>query len=526
MGDTHKKVTKRAGIVSLGTLASRILGLVREAVIAAYFPKEVVDAYQTAFMIPNVFRRLTAEGSFSISVVSVFSKIWAEGDHDASRRFARSVFGFALVFLTVLTFVGVLGAEGFTWMAAGSGVGQQEKFALATELTRAMFPYILFISLTAISMGLLNSTGRFFAPAFAPVFLNVSIIGCAVGLAGVMPSFGVAPVFTLAVGVLVGGVAQLALQLPSLHKVGILVKPSLDFKHPGLRKVLKLTGPMVFGTAAYIIGIYINTRLAWTLPDGSVMYITFANRLVEAPLAILVMAISTAALPSLAALRGQGKMDEMKAAYNHSLRLALFVATPAMVALVVLAVPAVTVMYQRGHFTFAETLRTADGLRWAALSICSVAVLRQTVPVFYAMENVRVPVIMTVVFVCTHIGLGFILKGPFLHEGLCMALSVAATVQGVGLVLVLQRKIGRLGFKKTLNSWIRMLVASGVMAVAVYYLAKLGDWERGGNSLLNIGVLLLCVVVGVGVYAAAAAALRSPELKEIVSALSRRRRTK
>ncbi|MCP4689897.1 MAG: murein biosynthesis integral membrane protein MurJ, partial [Desulfobacterales bacterium] len=193
MGETQKAVTRRAGIVGLGTLASRILGLARESVIAAYFPKEAIDAFMVAFMLPNMFRRLTAEGAFSISVVSVFSKIWSKNDLNAFRLFTRAVFGFSLIFLLALTVFGVFVAEWLTLLAGSGFTEHPEKFALAVSLTRFMFPYILFISLTSIAMGLLNSTGRFFAPAFAPVLLNVAIIGCAVGLAGTMPELGLNP---------------------------------------------------------------------------------------------------------------------------------------------------------------------------------------------------------------------------------------------------------------------------------------------------------------------------------------------
>ncbi len=523
MDDAQKAVTRRAGIVGLGTLASRVLGLVRESVIVAFFPKEAVDAFQTAFMIPNTFRRLTAEGSFSISVVSVFSKIWDKEDLDASRSFVRAVLGFALIFLTALTGFGVWGAEMLTWAASWGSGGHVEKFEMATSLTRLMFPYVLLVSLTALAMGLLNSTGRFFAPAFAPVLLNVSIIGSAVGLGGSMPRLGIHPIFALAMGVLIGGVAQVVLQIPWLRSIKLLVRPSLNFRHPGLIQVLKLTGPMVFGTAAYQVGIFFSYSLAWTLPHGSVMYINSANRLVELPLAVLVMAISTAALPSLAALRGQGKTDEMKATYSHSLRLALFVATPAMIALIVLAEPVVAILYQRGLFTHAETLKTAAGLRWLALGICSVALVRQTVPVFYALERVWVPVIMALVYITVHVSTGLLLKGPFLHEGLCMASSIGAAVQGFGLVILLRARIGRLGIGRTAIAWLRILLTSLPMAAAAYGTSLLGNWNEGGNSAGNIGVLILTVLVGVVVYSLTAYLLKVPEFKDLLYSFKQKR---
>jgi putative peptidoglycan lipid II flippase len=524
MGQTERNVTRRAGIVGLGTLASRILGLVRESVIVAFFPKAVIDAYQVAFMIPNSFRRLTAEGAFSISVVSVFSKIWSGGDLRASQSFVRAVLGFALIFLGLLTLAGVFGAQGLTWAATLGQSGDPQKIKLVFNLTRLMFPYVFFVSLMALAMGLLNSAGRFFAPAFAPVLLNVSIIGCAVGLSGVMPEFGLNPVYALAIGVLIGGVAQVVFQLPSLKKMKLLVRPSCELKHPGLKQVLKMTGPMIFGAAAYQVGIFITNGLAYSIGDGSVMYVQLANRLIELPLAVLVMAISVAALPSMAAQRGAGELDAMKSTWGHSLRLALFVATPAMVGMIVLAEPLVVMLYQRRLFTYTETVATAAGLRWLALGICSIAVVRQTVQVYYAMEQTRIPVLMTLVFIVTNVVAAVLLMKPFAHVGLCMALSIAAAVQALGLVIVLRQRLGSLGLTKTVLSWIKSLLATIPMAAAVHGASWLGRWEDGGNSIRNLGILGLAVVVGVVVYGLAAYLLRIDEFKELLGALARRRR--
>lgn len=510
--------------MGLGTAASRVLGLVRESVTAAFFPKEVVDAFQLAFMIPNSFRRLTAEGAFSSSVISVFSKTWAKGDLAASQRFVRAVLGFSLLFLTLLAALGVVGAEQLTWLATNGERGDPEKFGLAVGLTRWMFPYVLLVSLVSLAMGLLNSAGRFFAPSFAPVLLNVAMIGCAVALSPFMPRFGLPPVFSLAVGVILGGAAQLVFQIPSLRAVRLLVPPSAEMRHPGLVQVLRLTGPMVFGAAAYQVGLFIANALAWSLGDGAVMYIQLSSRLLELPLAVLVMAISTAALPSLAALRGQGKLDEMKETFGHSLRLTLFVATPAMVALVVLAEPIIAILYQRGHFGYPETVETARALRYMSFGICSIALLRQTVPVYYALEQVWVPVVMSLVNIAAYVATALPLKGPLGHAGLCVALSVAPTVQAVGLLIVLRLRIGRLGLKSIMSSFARVLVACAPMATAVWALARFGRWSDGGNSPRNIAVLAATIAVGVAVYAGAAFAVRAPELRDLADAVRRRRR--
>ncbi|MBN2714637.1 MAG: murein biosynthesis integral membrane protein MurJ [Deltaproteobacteria bacterium] len=522
MDNGKKIVAKRAGIVSAGTLASRILGLVRESVIAACFPKDAIDAYQVAFMIPNSFRRLTAEGAFSISLVTVFSKIWNEGNMDQSRDFARAIYGFSLLFLIALVIAGVFGAHWLT-LAAGAGfVADPAKFELATSLTRTMFPYIFFISLTAVAMGMLNATGRFFTPAFAPVLLNVSIIGCAVGLSGALPEWGINPIFALAAGVLIGGVAQLVIQIPSLKRLNLLAMPSLALSSPPLRRVLKMTAPMIIGVAAYQVFNFEATAFASTLKEGSVTYITFAQRLFELPLAVLVMAISTAALPSLAGLVGNKNMDGALRIWNHSLRLALLVATPAMVAIIVLAEPLVTIMYQRGLFSHADAVETAGALQWLAAGMCSVALLRQTVPFFYALEKVRVPVIMTLVMIGAYTLAALLLKDVFGHRGLCMSLSIATTLQAVGLFFALRKNVGLLGGKKLLKNWLRMLGATVPMGIVIHYVSQLGNWSLGGNNLMNIGVLGLCVVTGILLYAVSAWLLRVSEFIEMMTAVRKR----
>lgn len=526
MNEESKRLTRRAGIVGAGTLASRVLGLVRESVIAAYFPKEVIDAYQVAFMIPNSFRRLTAEGSFSISVTSVFAKIRARRDAVETRSFLRAVLGFALIFLFLLSAAGMFFSEEITWLAGAGFVQHPEKFALAVNLTRSMFPYVFLVSLVALAMGVLNAAGRFFAPSFAPVLLNVASIGCVLGLVGVLPRYGVAPVYALVIGVLLGGVLQLLAQLPSLRRERLLMPPSIDFKNPGLRNVLRMTGPMVFGAAAYQVGLFVSSSLASTLGHGAVTYIQFSSRFLELPLAVLVMAISTASLPSLAGLREKGRLDEMKATYTHSLRLALFVATPAMMGLIALAEPIMTVMYQRGMFTHEDTLATAKALTWQALGICSIALLRQTVPVFYAMEQVKTPVAMSFVYILAYVAVALPLKEPLGHEGLCIALSVAATVQALGLVWLLRRHIGALGIKATVLSWLKTLFCCAPLWAAATSVSGLGDWTQGGNSGRNIAVLGASVIAGGAAFVLAAALLKVTQMQELLAAMARSRRKK
>jgi putative peptidoglycan lipid II flippase len=311
-------------------------------------------------------------------------------------------------------------------------------------------------------------------------------------------------------------------QLPSLKQVKLLVMPALNLKDPHLRRVLKLTGPMIIGASAYQVFVILSAAFASTLGAAAVTYISFAQRLFELPLAVLVMAISTAALPSLAGMVGKGNMDEAVKIWSQALRLALFVATPAMVALIVLAEPVITVMYQRGLFNHHDVLQTAGALRWLAAGTVSVALLRQTTPFFYALEKVKIPVMMSFVMIAAYSAAAFFLKDTYGPQGLCMAVSVAATVQGVGLFIALRRTVGNLHISPVIKNWSKMMLASAPMGAAVYATSLLGDWQKGGNSILNIGVLGLCVITGVAVYIFCAWIFKVPEFHGLLSSLKRR----
>ena len=503
---------KNAGIIGLGTLTSRVLGLVRDAVIAAYFPKLAIDAFQIAFMIPNSFRRLTAEGAFSVAVTSVFSKTLARGDMTQSRRFVAVITGFGLLLLAMLTLFGMCFADELTWLAGFGFATEENKFELAAHLTRWMFPYVLLVSVTALFMGFLNASGNFLTPSIGPILLNVALITCTVGLVGPYRSLNWNPIYALVPGVLVGGGLQMISQLPAMARAGLLIRPTFDVKHQGLRRVLKLTAPMVFGATAYQAGLFLSSSLASTLGEGAVTYIQFATRLMELPLAVLVMSISTATLPSLSALLGEGRIEEMKRTYCQALRLAFFVATPAMTALVALAEPITTVLYQRGLFTHADVIETSAAVSWMALGICAVALVRQSVPVFYALENTKTPVLMSLVNLVVY-GLSAIpLKALFGHRGLSMALSLAAVVQGFGLAGSLRLSLGPIGFGPVFRGWLKMLTAASVSAASAYAVSLLGVWESGGNSPRNIVVLVAAVVCGVSFYGLATHLLGITEL--------------
>ena len=515
-------VTRRAGVVAIFTMMSRVLGFVRDAVIMSYFAGQGSDVFSVAFQIPNTLRRLTAEGALAIAYVPVFTSTLAREGRDAARRLMSAMNGAALIGLVVLTLAGMTAAR---YVALGGGYGflaTPGKLDQTITLLRYFFPYLLLISMTALAGSALNSCKRFFAPSFSPVLLNLAMIGSIVALAEPLYRRGVPSIFSTAPGVLLGGVLQLGLQLYYLKKERLLAWPSFHFRHPGVIQVLTLTGPMVLGLAAYQIMIYIASLFASLLPEGTATYLYNGSRLVELPQAVFGMAIATASLPTLSRLEAENDREGVKRIYMHSLSLALYITLAAAVAYIVLAKPIVVVLYQRGAFVPRMTQANAETLAAMALQIGAVTVVRQTVQVFYALKDTRTPVKASFAALVAYVIFALPMMYPLKHVGLALAMTLAATAQAVFLFIALRMRLGRLGIKKLLGRSVKWLVATTLMALTSWGVSFLGSWGEGGNSIRNIAVLLLAVAAGMAVFLASSRVLRIPELLDLKEAVLHR----
>jgi len=334
----NTRVTKAAGVVGSATLLSRIFGFVRDAVIAWYFGTGLSsDAFFVAFRIPNLLRRLFGEGSLSISFIPVFTEYLSNRGRSEAFDLARSAVRLLSVLLVLTAIAGILLAPLVVRIIAPGWSGAPEKYQLTVTLTRIMFPYIFFIGLVALAMGILNVLGHFAAPALAPVFLNIAMIGSIFFISPYMED----PVMGLAIGVLVGGALQLVLQLPFLIRKGFYFWQKATLYHPGLKKIGKLMLPATFGAAVYQINILVGTLLATLLPEGSVSYLYYADRLVQFPLGVFAIATATAVLPSLSRQAAANDFQSLRDTFNHALNLVFFITIPAMVGLIVLRVPIV-----------------------------------------------------------------------------------------------------------------------------------------------------------------------------------------
>ncbi|TSA52350.1 MAG: murein biosynthesis integral membrane protein MurJ, partial [Planctomycetaceae bacterium] len=351
-----------------------------------------------------------------------------------------------------------------------------DKYELTVFLTRLMFPYIFFISLVALSMGILNSLRHFAAPALAPVVLNISIIGSVVLLRNLFPE----PIISLAVGVMIGGVLQLAMQFPFLIKVGAKLRPSFDFKHPGIKKIGTLMLPAVFGAAVYQLNIFISTLLASLLPGGSVSYLYYADRIVQLPLGVFAIAVGTASLPTLSEQATSGDLKEMKKTISFSLRLIFFITIPAMIAMIALRVPIISVLFQRGEFDHQSTILTAQALLYYAVGLWAFSGIRVVVSAFYSLQDTKTPVKVAIIALIVNIILSVILMYPMKHGGLALATSVASAVNIIILFFALKRKIGPFLDEEFRSSLFKTVVSSLAMLGTIVLVNYILPWNNEG----------------------------------------------
>lgn len=502
--EERARLVGRAGVVGAGTLASRVLGLVRDMVIAAVFDLHSTDAWWVAFTIPNALRSLLGEGAVTSAVVPVLSEKLAKEGDDAARSFFARVRGVSLVALAVVTVLGVVFAAPLTKLFA-DGYGPDE-FARTVALTRAVFPYIFFMGTAALGMAALNANRRFAVAAFAPGLLNVALVAFA------LLAFYVAGpgdrVQWLAWGALVGGLLQVVAQWPALRRIGYGGLPRLALDED-VRKVLRRIAPLTFGIGIYYVDLVLSRRFLSELGPGAQSWFSWAMRLCDFPQGIFVMALSTAALPSLSTLAARGERDELAKTWAHGMGLAMFVAIPASAALVAIGEPIVALLFQRGQFDAVSTHETARALLWQGGAIWTVAAVRQTVPAFYALGDTRTPVVVSAIDLCAFIALAVMLKGPMGHVGISIAVAGSSAVQMALLLAGLRWRMGTIRAADLARSTSRTLLASLVASAAGWGAAHVA----GGFGAM---------VAFAAVYLVAAWGLRSPELREIGGALSRR----
>jgi putative peptidoglycan lipid II flippase len=516
-------MARRAGTVAAGTLASRVLGAVRDSVIAASFPVAATDAFFVAFTIPNALRSLLGEGAVSSAFVPVYSEVRNTAGDARARFFYAGLSGVMVAILCGVTALGIVFAGPLvTAYAAGYRARDPAKFDLTITLARIVFPYIFFMGLAALGMGVLNARRRFFVPAFAPALLNVAQIAAPFALVPPAVALGLDPIASLALGALVGGILQVFVQFPALRAEGLLQPPRWGLDDPYVRKALGLLAPLLLGLGIYQVNLILSRQFASFLPEGAQSYLYYGSRVVDIPQGVFALAVASAAIPSLSDLRSRGEHVEAKRTFTYALRLSLFVALPSTALLVLLAEPIAAVLFGRGDFDHHHVVETARSLAWQGAGVWAVSVVRIAVPMFHAYNDTRTPVVCSAVNLAVFVTVALALMGPLSHVGLAMAITGANVVQLVVLLAMLRRRAGPLGLRSVAASVARTAVACAAMGAVAYPLASLGRWERGGNDLANVGVLAGTLAAAGVVFLVAAHLLRAPELADLLGAVARR----
>ncbi|HCP29384.1 MAG TPA: murein biosynthesis integral membrane protein MurJ [Pseudomonas sp.] len=488
---------KSLAAVSSITMISRVLGFVRDTILARIFGAGVAtDAFFIAFKLPNLLRRIFAEGAFSQAFVPILAEYKSQQGEEATRTFVAYVSGLLTLVLAVVTGIGILAAPWVVWATAPGFVDNAEKYQLTTDLLRVTFPYILLISLSSLVGAILNTWNRFSVPAFTPTLLNVAMIVFAVLLT---PYFN-PPIMALAWGVLAGGLAQLLYQLPALKRIGMLVLPRLNLKDAGVWRVLKQMLPAILGVSVSQISLIINTIFASFLVAGSVSWMYYADRLMELPSGVLGVALGTILLPTLAKTYANKDREEYSRILDWGLRLCFLLVLPCTLGLAILAEPLTVALFQYGKFSATDAAMTQQALIAYSVGLLAIIMVKVLAPGFYAQQNIRTPVKIAVfTLVCTQL-FNLVLIGPLAHAGLALAISLGACLNA-GLLFW---KLRTQQLFQPQPGWAMFLLKlvlaaglmSGVLLAGMHYLPA---WVEG-NMLERLMRLMALIMAGVVTY--------------------------
>ncbi len=522
-------------------MASRLLGLVREMVFAYFFGASksfANDAFVIAFRIPNLLRDLFAEGALSSAFVTVFSDYLVTKDEKEAFRLSNLVATTLIVVLGILVVLGIIFApQVVTTIAHGFGA-DHEKFELTVRLTRIMMPFILLVALAAQAMGVLNARDRFAVPAMASTFFNAgSIIG---GLA--TAAFLADPTFShpissivekptegiigMAYGVLIGGFFQYAFQWPSLRNAGFRYRPMLSFTDPGLRRIFALMGPAVIGAAAVQVNVLVNSNFASSIStetgDGPVSWLNFAFRLMQFPIGVFGVAIATATLPAISRSAARKDVKEFRHTLASSIRLAFLLTIPSAVGLIVLGRPIIELIYERGHFGPTDTQHAAAALAFYAIGLAGYAAVRILAPAFYAINDARTPMMISLLSMATNFVMNWMLVGVLQERGLALSTSAVALMNFALLYLIMRRRVEGIEGRRTAVAVGKILAASAVMGITCWVISSAIGKTAGFSFAARMMNVLASVSAGAGVFYLVASALGVQELKAATDALAAR----
>lgn len=509
-----------ASKVSSATAFSRVLGLLREQVMAWFFGAGMAtDAFVTAFRIPNLLRDMFAEGALSSAFVPVFKEKLVQRSSDEAYHLADIVITAILLVVGLIVVLGIIAAPVLIYISAHGFVDDPAKFDLTVDMTRIMMVYLLLISLSALAMGMLNSLGRFGVPALSPALFNLGVVGGVVFLYSQFEQ----PAYTLAIGVVIGGAGQLVIQLPSLWRLGYRFRPRLDLLDEGLKKVIRLLTPMIIGLSAGRINILVNTLLASFLVEGSLSYLNYSYRLMHFPLGVFAVALGTVTLPRVSGMVAEGNLTGLYRAFDEAVGVNLFVVVPSAAFLGLMGREVIDLIYAWGAFDVIDATNTALALRHYAYGLIGFAAVRVIVPFFYAFGDSRLPMRVSIISVIVNMLLYYPLIQVLSFAGLAAATSVAGVLNAVLLLYYLPQKgiviqWGRLGLKL-----MRLLVAAGL----AFYTARLVPFsvDVGQSVILGRVADLVIPAAAAGlIYMILCAVMRVPEMGLLIGWVMRRSR--
>lgn len=509
---SKKNLIKSTGVIGMATAVSRVLGFVRDIVIARFFGTAIyAQAFVVAFRIPNLLRDLIGEGATNAALVPVLTEELSKKGKKEFFGLAQVILNILFVILAVLTVIGIWASPFIVKLIAPGFAGDPEKFRITVMLTRVLFPFLILVGLWAYSMGILNSLGYFAAPAYGPCVLNLSMILCA--------SWFGENVMGLASGVLIGGILQLLIQFPPLYKNGWRARLTTNFVHPQARKIGILLIPRGLGACVYQVNVFVSTILASLssiVGEGAVAALYYANRVWQLPLAIFGIALAQAALPAMSRHVVADDMQKLKDTVSFSIKILILILMPSTIGLAVLRIPITRILFERGAFTSYSTSITADALFFYALGLVACGGIKILVSAFYSMRDTITPLKTAGVSLIINIILNIVLMYPLKIGGLALATSIAAFFNFIVLYVLLEKKVGDLGTALVADSLVRVMAAGLVMGASLLLMLKLF------HDMTAVS-LMASIAAGIAVFAVASYLFGVKELKEAIAWISRKR---
>ena len=521
------RLTRSAGLISIATLTSRILGVVRETVLAYYFGASAsmqMDAYNVAFRVPNLLRDLFAEGAMTAAFVPAFTRTLAERGREHAWRLGNLVINALLLITGAVVILSMLFAEPITSaIVAAEFASVPGKLELTTMLTRVMLPFLTTVAVAVAMMGMLNSLHRFFIPSLSPAMFNVATIGCAIGLVPLLTYYGYQPILAIAIGTLLGGLGQIAVQWPALRREGFRYQAIVDFRDPELRQVLRMMVPGTLGVAAVNINLLVNTWLATNEPEGAVSWLGYAFRLMYLPIGLFGVSIATAALPEISRHAVSDDIGSIRSTVSGALRMMLMLNVPAMAGLMVLADPIVALLYQRGMFDARDTAATAVALICYAPGLLGYSIVKIASPTFYSLKDSRTPAIVSIMSVAMNLVLNLVLVRYYGFRGLALGTAIAALFNAALLLWLLRGRLDGLDGRRLSVAVAKIIPASAVMAVVAVLVSRwFDDAYPGAGELMKAMRVAVSIAAAVVALAISARLLRIDEFDQAVARIMRR----